>query len=161
MFRIGHGYDVHRLVPDRRLVLGGIAVGSDFGPDSHSDGDVLLHAVGSALLGALGLGDLGQHFPDTDERFRGASSADLVRRIMEEVRSRDFRVVNLDSTLLVERPRLASLRSAIVACIADLLDASVEQVNVKFGRGEGVGPVGEANAIEAYAVVLLESVRNP
>jgi 2-C-methyl-D-erythritol 2,4-cyclodiphosphate synthase len=155
VYRVGHGYDVHRLAPGRKLRIGGVAIESHLGPVSHSDGDVLLHAVTNALLGAIGEGDIGLHFPDTDERFRGMESARFVAEAMVRVRRTGKAVVNLDATVLAEAPRLAPQRGAIQARIAELLGVGPTAVNVKFATGEGLGPVGEREAIEAYAVVLL------
>lgn len=155
MYRIGHGFDVHRVVPGRPLRLGGVALESSRGPVSHSDGDVLLHAVASALLGAIGAGDLGTHFPDTDPRFRGIDSAVLVTEAMVLVRRNGFHVVNLDATVLAEAPKLAPHRSSMETRIAELLGVESGRVNVKFGSGEAVGPVGRHEAIEAHAVALL------
>jgi 2-C-methyl-D-erythritol 2,4-cyclodiphosphate synthase len=155
VYRIGHGYDVHRLVLGRKLRLGGVTIESAFGPESHSDGDVVLHAVVNALLGAIGAGDIGLHFPDTDEKFRGADSAGFVNEAMAMVRREGLRVVNLDATILAEAPRLAPRRTAIRERIAALLDVPAGRVNVKFGTGEKMGPVGHREAIEAHAVVLL------
>ncbi|MGH2727148.1 MAG: 2-C-methyl-D-erythritol 2,4-cyclodiphosphate synthase [Actinomycetota bacterium] len=153
--RIGQGFDVHRLVTGRPLRLGGVPLESNRGPSSHSDGDVLLHAVVNALLGAIGAGDLGAHFPDTDPRFRGIDSATLVSEAMVLVRRDGYRVANLDSTVLAESPRLAPHRSSMEARIAELLGIDSGRVNVKFGTGETVGPVGRHEAIEAQAIVLL------
>jgi 2-C-methyl-D-erythritol 2,4-cyclodiphosphate synthase len=153
--RIGHGYDVHRLVEGRALRLGGIDIPFASGLEGHSDGDCLLHAIASALLGAIGAGDLGSHFPDTDERWRGADSAGLVSAVLEQVRSRGYRVGNVDSTVLAEAPRLSGHRQTMILRIAGLLGIAAGDVNVKFATGEQVGPVGRGEVIEAYAVVLL------
>ncbi len=156
MYRIGQGYDVHRLVPGKKLKLAGVALESDRGPESHSDGDILLHAVVNALLGAIGAGDIGLHFPDSDESYRGIDSAKLVEETIVMVRRQGFRVVNVDATVLAEAPKLAPYRSAMEERLAALLDLDSDRVNVKFGTGEKVGPVGRREAIEAHAVVLLE-----
>ena len=156
MYRIGQGYDVHRLVPGKKLKLAGVALESDRGPESHSDGDILLHAVVNALLRAIGAGDIGLHFPDSDESYRGIDSAKLVEETIVMVRRQGFRVVNVDATVLAEAPKLAPYRSAMEERVAALLDLDSDRVNVKFGTGEKVGPVGRREAIEAHAVVLLE-----
>lgn len=155
MYRIGQGYDVHRLTPGKVLRLGGVKIEYDRGPESHSDGDILLHAVVNALLGAIGASDIGLHFPDSDEAYRGIDSAKLVQEAMVMVRRQGFRVVNLDATVLAEAPKLAPYRRAMEERIAGLLDLAPDRVNVKFGTGESVGPVGRREAIEAHTVVLL------
>ena len=155
MYRIGQGYDRHRLAPARKLVIGGVVIDSEFGTVSHSDGDVLLHAVVNALLGAIGEGDIGLHFSDRDERLRGADSATFVSDAMERVKRAGFRVVNLDATVLAEKPRLAPFRQAMETRIAELVEVDPEAVNVKFGTGEGIGTVGRGAAVEAQVVVLL------
>ncbi|MEA2625182.1 MAG: 2-C-methyl-D-erythritol 2,4-cyclodiphosphate synthase [Candidatus Binatota bacterium] len=156
--RIGHGYDVHRLVHGRPLRLGGIDIPYASGLEAHSDGDCLLHAIASALLGAIGAGDLGSHFPDTDERWGGADSADLVSAVVEQVRSRGYGVGNVDSTVLAEAPRLSAHRQTMILRIAALLGVPPGDVNVKFGTGEQAGAVGRGEVIEAYAVVLLTAI---
>lgn len=156
MSRIGQGFDRHRLGAGRPLRIGGISVESDRGPVSHSDGDVLLHAVVNALLGAIGAGDIGMHFPDSDPRWRDVASDRFVAEAVVRVRDAGYRVANLDATVLLEAPRLGAKRDAMRDHVASLLGIGVERVNVKFGTGEGVGPVGRGDAIEAHAVVLLE-----
>jgi 2-C-methyl-D-erythritol 2,4-cyclodiphosphate synthase len=153
--RIGQGYDVHRLVAGRRLVLGGEEIPHELGLEGHSDADVLLHALGDALLGAAGLGDLGTHFPPTDERWRGASSVHLVELILERVRERGFRVVNVDLTLLAETPRLAPYRDRIRARLAAILGVEPQEVGLKATTNEGLGAIGRGEGIAALAVVLL------
>lgn len=155
VYRIGQGCDTHRLVPGKRLKLGGVPIGSDLGLESHSDGDVVLHAVVNALLGAIGAGDIGLYFPDSDEKFRGFDSAGFVAETMVMVRREGFRVVNLDATVLAEAPKLAPHRSEMEERIAGLLGVSPERVNVKFATGEKVGPIGRREAIEAQVIVLL------
>lgn len=156
MMRIGHGYDLHRLVEGRALMLGGVQLDSPRGLLGHSDGDVVLHAVCDALLGAMGLGDIGQHFPDTDERFRGAASSALLRHVAALMRNEGWRVVNLDVTICAEQPRLAPHRLAMRSRIADLLGIDVAQVSVKAKTNEGVDAVGRGEALAATAVVLVE-----
>ena len=154
--RVGLGHDLHRLAPGRPLVLGGVAVEFERGPVGHSDADVLLHAVTDALLGAAGLGDIGEWFPDTDERWAGADSAVLLSHALEAVAKREWRIVNLDCTISAERPKLTPHKPAIRARLAELLEISPEAVNVKAKSGEQVGPIGRGEAIAADAVVLLE-----
>ena len=153
--RVGLGQDVHRLAPGRTLILGGVPIEHDRGPVGHSDADVLLHAVIDALLGAAGLGDIGEWFPNTDDRWKDADSADLVTRTVEELGGNNWRIVNLDCTLHAERPKLAEYKPAIRQRLAELLGTAVELINVKAKTGEAVGPVGREEAIAAEAVVLL------
>ncbi len=154
--RIGQGYDVHRLVPGRRLVLGGEDVPFPLGLDGHSDADVLLHALGDALLGAAGLGDLGRHFPPGDDRWRGASSIDLLERIVKLVRKAGWRVVSCDMTLIAEAPRLAPYRERIRSRVADVMGVDAEAVGLKATTNEGLGAMGRGEGMAALAVVLLD-----
>ncbi len=153
--RIGEGWDVHALVAGRPLILGGITIPHDKGLLGHSDADALLHAITDALLGAAGLGDIGRHFPDTDERFRGADSAVLLAEAVRRVREHGWQVVNLDSTVIAQAPKLAPHIDAMRARIAQVLAIDASQVNVKAKTAEKMGPVGEGRSIEARAVVLL------
>ncbi len=154
-FRVGTGWDRHRLVPGRRLLAGGVELPSELGEDAHSDGDVLLHAIVDALLGAAALGDIGTHFPPSDEAWRGADSKVLARAALGLVRGAGWRPVNLDCTLCLERPKLGARREAMRASIADCLGMPVDAVSVKAKTGEGLDAVGELRAIEAQATVLL------
>jgi 2-C-methyl-D-erythritol 2,4-cyclodiphosphate synthase len=154
---IGFGYDVHRLVAGRPLIIGGVRVEHELGLEGHSDADVLTHAVIDALLGAAGLGDIGEHFPDTDERWRGADSIDLLRRTAELLAAEGLRVVNVDATVVLERPRLAPHRAAMRARLADALGLDERRVNVKATRGEGMGFVGRGEGATALAVASLEA----
>jgi 2-C-methyl-D-erythritol 2,4-cyclodiphosphate synthase len=153
--RIGEGWDVHRLVTDRPLVLGGITVPHTHGLLGHSDADALLHAITDALLGAAALGDIGRHFPDTDERFKGADSGVLLAEAARRVRAAGYAIGNIDSTVIAQAPKLAPHIPAMVERIAALLDLRPSQVNVKAKTAEKLGPVGRGEAIEARAVVLL------
>jgi 2-C-methyl-D-erythritol 2,4-cyclodiphosphate synthase len=153
--RVGHGHDTHRLSRGRNLVLGGVTIDFERGLLGHSDADVLLHAITDALFGAAGLGDIGEWFPDTDPKWSGADSADLLMTAVREVSARHWKIVNLDCTISAEQPRLFPHKPAIRKRIAELLDISVENVNVKAQTGEGIGPVGRKEAIAADAVVLL------
>ncbi len=153
--RIGQGYDIHRLVEGRELILGGEKIPHGKGLEGHSDADVLLHALGDALLGAASLGDLGEHFPPGDERWRGASSVDLLRRIVALVRERGWSIVNCDLTLLAERPKISPLRNAIRDRVAALLGVTPDAVGLKATTNEGIGAVGRGEGIAALAVVLL------
>jgi 2-C-methyl-D-erythritol 4-phosphate cytidylyltransferase/2-C-methyl-D-erythritol 2,4-cyclodiphosphate synthase len=154
-FRVGQGWDIHRLAPGRALMLGGVHVPAEVGEDAHSDGDVLLHAVIDALFGAAAQGDIGTHFPPSDEVWRGADSRDLVRRAWETVREAGWLVGNIDCTVILERPKLGPFKDAIRASIAGCLGISPEAVSVKAKTKEGLDAVGEGRAVEAFAVVAL------
>ena len=153
--RIGQGYDVHRLAPGRRLLLGGEEIPFHLGLDGHSDADVLLHALGDALLGAAGLGDLGKHFPPGDERWRDASSVDLLERIVAMVRGAGWQVLSCDMTLIAEAPRLAPYRDAIRGRVARVLAVEEGAVGLKATTNEGLGAFGRGEGMAALAVVLL------
>ena len=153
--RIGEGWDTHALVPGRRLVIGGVDIPHSSGLLGHSDADVLLHAITDALLGAAGLGDIGRHFPDTDARFKGADSTVLLAEAARRVRERGWQIGNIDSTVVAQAPRLAPHIEAMRTCIAAVLGLAPDMVNVKAKTAERLGPVGQGQAIEARAVVLL------
>ena len=153
--RIGEGWDIHALVPGRDLVLGGVSIPHTAGLLGHSDADALLHAITDALVGAAGLGDIGTHFPDTDERFRGANSAVLLTEAMRRVAEQGWVVNNVDSTVIAQAPKLAPHIPAMRASIARALGINEAQVNVKAKTAEKMGPVGQGAAMEARAVVLL------
>jgi 2-C-methyl-D-erythritol 2,4-cyclodiphosphate synthase len=152
----GIGYDSHRLVTGRQLLLGGVQIPHELGASGHSDADVLAHAVIDALLGAAGLGDIGEHFPDSDERFAGADSMGLLGEVVEMVRDRGFVPVNLDCTVLLERPKLGPSRSEIRSSLAQALGLEPERVNVKASTGEGIGFVGRGEGVAALAVASVE-----
>lgn len=154
-FRIGEGWDIHALVPGRKLRIGGVEIPFDRGLLGHSDADVLLHAITDALLGAAGLGDIGKHFPDTDERFKGADSVVLLAEAARRVHEQGFQIGNIDSTVIAQAPRLAAHIEAMRSRIALALDLAPTQVNVKAKTAEKLGPVGQGLAIEARAIVLL------
>ena len=153
--RIGEGWDVHALVPGRKLMIGGVELACERGLLGHSDADVLLHAITDALLGAAALGDIGRLFPDTDERYRGADSMVLLAEAARRVREQGWQIGNVDSTVLAQAPRLAPHLDAMCGRIAQALDLAPGQVNVKAKTAEKLGPVGQGLAIEARAVVLL------
>jgi 2-C-methyl-D-erythritol 2,4-cyclodiphosphate synthase len=154
-FRIGEGWDTHALVVGRPLVLGGITLPHTHGLLGHSDADALLHAITDALLGAAALGDIGQHFPDTDPAFKGADSGVLLAEAMRRVAAAGWRLGNLDATIVAQAPKMAPHIPAMRTRIAQLLSVSVEQVNVKAKTAEKMGPVGEGRSIETRAVCLL------
>ncbi len=156
--RIGSGVDVHAFGPGDFVMLGGVRVPHTHGVVAHSDGDVVLHALTDALLGAAGLGDIGQHFKDTDPRWKGADSKRFVRAVMDMLRARKLRVGNADVTVLAERPKLAPVRDDIRRQVAELLEVEVEHVNVKATTTEKLGFLGRAEGIAAQAVVLLLDV---
>ena len=154
-FRIGEGWDVHALVPGRKLILGGVEIAHSAGLLGHSDADVLLHAITDAVLGAAGLGDIGRHFPDTDAQFKGADSSVLLTEAMRRVRAQGWELINVDSTIVAQAPKLAPHMPAIHAGVARALGVAVDQVNVKAKTAEKLGPVGQGQSIEARAVALL------
>lgn len=154
--RIGHGFDTHPLVDGRPLVLGGVEIPHDRGLDGHSDGDVLLHAIGSALLGAMGEGDLGTHFPSSDPALAGIASGRLVSRILAMLAGRGLAVGNVDATLVAQVPRLAPHLAKMRAAVADLLEVEVGRINVKATSTDHLGHLGRGEGIAAHAVVLLE-----
>ncbi len=153
--RIGHGFDAHRLVEGRPFVLGGIEIPFERGPLGHSDADVLAHAISDALLGACALGDLGKHFPDTDERWKGADSMRLLAACAEMVRERGYAVGNLDATIVVQAPKLAPHLERIRASVAAVLRIETDAVSVKAKTSEGMGYTGDGTGIAAYAVACL------
>ena len=154
--RIGEGWDVHALVSGRKLVLGGVEIPHTHGLLGHSDADVLLHAITDAVLGGAGLGDIGRHFPDTDAQFKGADSSVLLQEAMRRVRERGWELVNVDSTIVAQAPKLAPHMTAINASVAQALGVQPDQVNVKAKTAEKLGPVGMGQSMEARAVALLK-----
>ncbi len=153
--RIGFGSDIHRLIPGRKLILGGITVDSPVGPEAHSDGDVLVHAVIDALLGAAALGDIGELFPPEETRWKDADSCELLTRVIRLVEEAGFMIINLDATIHLERPRLRPYKEKIVRNLAKTLGISADTVSIKAKTGEQVGPVGRSEAVQADAAVLL------
>ena len=153
--RIGHGYDVHRMVEGRKLIMGGVSIPWNLGLLGHSDADVLLHAIADAILGAIGEGDIGRHFPDTDAAYKGADSLKLLSHVMRLAETRGFRLGNLDATIIAQQPKMAPHIPAMRSNIASVLDATVEQVNVKATTEEGLGFSGRGEGISAHAVVLM------
>lgn len=154
--RIGHGYDVHRLVPGRDLILGGVKMPYELGLDGHSDADVLLHAVSDALLGAAGLGDIGRHFPDTDPKYKGADSLVLLNIVGQKVAQKGYRVSNIDVTMIAQKPKLKDYISRMEENIASALGLDPERVNVKATTEEKLGFTGTGEGMACHAVCLLE-----
>ena len=154
--RIGHGYDVHRLVKERKLILGGVEIEHELGLDGHSDADVLTHAVMDALLGAAGLKDIGQYFSPLDDKYKGADSLKLLSAVMELIQTKSFSIVNIDSTLMAQRPKLESFIQTMRENIARTCNINTEQVNVKATTTEKLGFCGREEGIAASAVCLLE-----
>ncbi len=157
-FRIGQGWDTHRLESGRPLILGGIHIPSELGLAGHSDADVLFHAVTDALLGAMALGDIGMHFPDTAPEWNGAGSLQFLQHALHLAVAEGYRPVNVDTSVLLERPKLKEYRAIIQESLANALELPAAAVSVKFKTGEKVGPVGEGRSCEAQAVVLLAAV---
>jgi 2-C-methyl-D-erythritol 2,4-cyclodiphosphate synthase len=156
MTRFGFGYDIHRFAPDRKLILGGVQIPSDLGLLGHSDADVLLHAICDALLGAAALGDIGQHFPDTDPQFKGTSSLSFLAATRELLAAGGYRIVNVDSTLVLQSPKIAPHVPAMRQEIATALKLGVDQVSVKATTNEGLGSLGAGEGCAAYAVAAIE-----
>ena len=155
--RVGHGFDVHAFGPGDHVILGGVSLPHEQGLRAHSDGDVVLHALCDALLGAIAAGDIGHHFPDDDERWKGADSRELLRAVMVQVHEAGYMVANVDSTVVAERPRLAEHIPAMAANLAADLQVAISQVNLKATTTEGLGAIGRGEGIAAHAVVLLLS----
>jgi len=154
-YRMGQGWDVHRITPGRPLILGGITIPSDFGLEGHSDADVLAHAITDALLGAVALGDIGMHFPDTDPRWKGCDSLVFLRHARDLAADEGYEIVNVDSTVILERPKLKDFRMKIRQRLAETLELDASFVSVKFKTAEKIGPVGEGRSAEAQAIVTL------
>ena len=151
-YRVGHGYDIHRLKDGGTLVMGGVEVGGGISAVAHSDGDVVIHAIVDALLGALGLGDIGEHFPDTDPAWHGAASITFLEKVEEQVEAGGWRIENCDVTIQAERPKLKPFKAKMKAFLEAALDCPV---NIKAGTNEGCGEIGRGEAVAAHAVVLL------
>lgn len=154
--RIGHGYDVHRLVEDRKLILGGVEIPFERGLLGHSDADVLIHAIMDALLGAAAMGDIGKHFPDTDKKFSGISSILLLNNVFNLLDEKKYCIINIDATIVAQRPKMAPYIDAMRGNIAKALRISVDQINIKATTEEGLGFTGAEEGISAFAVCLLD-----
>ena len=157
MTRIGLGYDIHRLVPGRKLVIGGVTIPFDKGLLGHSDADVLLHAACDALLGAAGMGDIGEHFPDTDPRYRDIYSIDLLTTVYRRVNERGLALINMDATVFAQAPRMASYKARMAVRMADSMSVNQRMINIKATTTEGLGVIGHGDGIAALCVVLLQS----
>lgn len=155
LIRTGLGWDVHRIAAGRPLILGGVTVPCEFGLEGHSDADVLAHAITDAILGAAALGDIGMHFPDTDPQWKGCDSLVFLRHARQLAEARGYRIMNVDSTVILERPKLKDYRQLIRERLAGALSLDLDAVSVKFKTAEKVGPVGEGRSAEAQAVVTL------
>ena len=160
-FRIGHGYDVHRLTEGRKLIIGGVEIPHRLGLDGHSDADVLTHAVMDAMLGALALGDIGQHFPDTDPEYAGADSIVLLRHVHTLILHKGWQIGNLDATVLAQKPKLAPYIPQMRRRLADALGCGTDQVSIKATTEEKLGVTGQEQGIAAHCVVLLERIPRP
>lgn len=154
--RVGHGYDVHQLKTERALILGGVTIPYDLGLDGHSDADVLTHAIMDALLGAAAAGDIGKLFPDNDEAFRGISSLELLRRVKLHLAEKNYKIVNVDATIIAQAPKLFPYREAMRENLAKVMEVDVEQVSVKATTEEHLGFTGSGEGIAAHAVCLIE-----
>lgn len=156
MLRIGNGYDVHKLVEGRKLILGGIEIPHAKGVLGHSDGDVLIHAIMDAMLGALALGDIGQHFPDTDMKYENIDSTILLTRVKELIAERGYKIINLDSIIVLQKPKVKPYIEAMRKGVAEVLEIDIEQVSIKATTEEKLGFTGDESGVKSYCVVLLE-----
>ena len=156
--RVGHGYDVHAFGPGEKIVIGGVVIPHHHGLIAHSDGDVLLHALCDALLGAAALGDIGKHFPDTDIQYRNADSRSLLRMVYAKVKTKGWQLMNADMTIVAQAPRMATYIPHMVEAVAEDLQSEIDQINIKATTTERLGFTGREEGIAAYAVVLLQSV---
>ncbi len=155
-FRIGHGYDVHKLVKERALVLGGVEIEHELGLLGHSDADVLVHAIMDALIGAMGMGDIGKHFPDTDEKYRGISSISLLSKVYTMLKDKGYSVVNVDATVIAQKPKLLPYIEKMRSNIAFVLNVPIDVINIKATTEERLGFTGREEGISAHAVALIE-----
>lgn len=153
--RIGLGYDVHRLVPDRKLILGGVTIPYELGLLGHSDADVLLHAIMDSMLGAAALGDIGKHFPDTDERFKGISSIELLKEVNNLITSKGYKIGNIDATIIAQKPKMAPHIPLMIKNIASALSVDIDLINIKATTEEGLGFTGEGAGISSQSICLL------
>lgn len=156
MLRIGNGYDVHKLVENRKLILGGIEIPHEKGVLGHSDGDVLIHAIMDGLLGALALGDIGQHFPDTDMAYEGIDSKVLLKKVMTLIEEKGYKIINIDSIIVAQRPKLKPYLNQMRKILSEILNIDIDQLSIKATTEEKLGFTGSEEGIKSYAVVLLE-----
>ncbi|MGL4308172.1 2-C-methyl-D-erythritol 2,4-cyclodiphosphate synthase [Cetobacterium sp. SF1] len=156
MLRIGNGYDVHKLVEGRKLILGGIEIPHDKGVLGHSDGDVLIHAIMDGLLGALALGDIGQHFPDTDNKYLGIDSKILLKKVWDIVKNKGYKIINIDSIIVAQRPKVKPYLESMRKILCEVLEIEIDQLSIKATTEEKLGFTGREEGIKSYAVVLLE-----
>ena len=156
--RIGHGYDVHRLVENRKLIMGGVEIPYSKGLLGHSDADVLIHAIMDAMLGAACLGDIGKHFPDNDEKFKGANSRDLLRHVQNLIKEKEYHVVNIDATIIAQNPKMAPHIDVMRKNIAENLNISIDDVNIKATTEEGLGFTGNGQGIATHAVCVIDKI---
>ena len=154
--RIGIGYDIHRLVEDRKLILGGVEIPYVKGLLSYTDGDVVLHAIADAILGALALGDIGEHFPGNDPQYKGIQSKEIIKKVLQMAAAKKFSVVNVDTVILAEEPKIFPFKDKMLSALEEMLALSRDRINIKATTSEGVGSIGRGDAIAAYAVVSLE-----
>ena len=157
MIRVGIGYDLHRLIAGRKLLLGGVELTFEKGEDGHSDGDLLFHAITDAILGASGLGDIGSFFPPEDDKWKNADSAELLRTVMKEVRAEGWQIENIDCVVKLEKPKFIPYRQQVIESIARVLEVSADRIFVKAKTGEKLPPIGTSDAVEAYVVCLLSN----
>jgi 2-C-methyl-D-erythritol 2,4-cyclodiphosphate synthase len=157
--KIGIGYDIHRLVEDRKLFLAGVDIPYIKGLLGYSDGDVVLHAAADAILGALGLGDIGEHFPNTDLQYKDVASCHIARKVVDMMEQKGFAIANIDAVILAEEPKIQPFKNKMTESLAEILKVAKEKVNIKATTNEGVGSIGRGDAIAAYAVVLIEEKR--
>jgi 2-C-methyl-D-erythritol 2,4-cyclodiphosphate synthase len=155
-YRTGIGYDIHRLVEERKLILGGIEIPYIKGLLGHSDGDALIHAVCDAILGALNKGDMGEHFPDTDPKFQGISSTQFLLKVKEMLKEAGFEIVNIDTVIIVQQPRITPFKEQIKKRLSEILDLEPERINIKAKTNEGLGEIGKKEAIACWVVVLIK-----
>ena len=159
MYRIGHSRDIHKFGPDRDLVLGGVKIPFDLGLVAHSDGDCLIHAIVESIIGAMGLGDIGKHFPDTDPQYKNYDSKLFLGKVKQMLKDNNYEIVNIDATIMAEKPMMAPHIPLMKKVIAKELEVNENQVNIKATRGEGLGFVGEGKGIECDSIVLIQSTK--
>ena len=156
--RIGHGYDVHKLVEGRKCIIGGVDIPSPVGLLGHSDADVLLHAISDAILGAAAMGDIGHLFPDTDDKWKGADSLELLKEVVSQVNAKGYKIINIDSTIIAQAPKMAPFIDLMRANISNTLKISTNDVSIKAKTNEGMDSTGKEEAIQAYAIILIDKI---